>query len=108
MKQFLLPDPGEGLVEAEIVSWHVAVGDQVKVNDILLEVETSKSIVELPSPYAGTVTELLAAEGQMVDVGSPVITIDDGSAQSSGSTSGSPAGAAATSGSDAAAAEAPT
>ncbi|WP_210414742.1 dihydrolipoamide acetyltransferase family protein [Microlunatus elymi] len=78
MKQFRLPDPGEGLVEADIVSWHVAPGDQVKINDILLEVETSKSIVELPSPYAGTVTELLVGEGDTVDVGTPIITIDDG------------------------------
>ncbi len=60
---FRLPDPGEGLVEADIVTWRVAVGDQVKINDILLEVETSKSLVELPTPYAGTVTELLVNEG---------------------------------------------
>ncbi|MBO0813244.1 MAG: 2-oxo acid dehydrogenase subunit E2, partial [Microlunatus sp.] len=78
MKQFLLPDPGEGLVEADIVSWHVKPGDQVKVNDILLEVETSKSIVELPSPYAGTVSTLLANEGDTVEVGTPIILIDDG------------------------------
>jgi pyruvate dehydrogenase E2 component (dihydrolipoamide acetyltransferase) len=79
VKQFLLPDPGEGLVEAEIVSWRVAVGDQVKINDILVEIETAKSIVELPSPYAGRVTELLAPEGQTVEVGKAIITIDDGS-----------------------------
>ncbi|GAA2095262.1 dihydrolipoamide acetyltransferase family protein [Microlunatus panaciterrae] len=78
MKQFRLPDPGEGLVEAEIVSWRVGVGDTVKVNDIVVEVETSKSLVELPIPYAGTVTALLAEEGQMVDVGTPIITVDDG------------------------------
>ncbi len=75
---FRLPDPGEGLVEADIVTWRVAVGDQVKINDILLEVETSKSLVELPTPYAGTVTELLVNEGDTVDVGSPIISIDDG------------------------------
>lgn len=79
MKQFLLPDPGEGLVEAEIVSWHVKAGDQVKINDILVEVETAKSIVELPSPFAGTVTELHVAEGETVEVGTPIISIDDGS-----------------------------
>ncbi|CAI9402598.1 MULTISPECIES: dihydrolipoamide acetyltransferase family protein [Aestuariimicrobium] len=78
MKQFKLPDPGEGLVEAEIITWHVKVGDQVKINDILLEIETSKSLVELPSPYAGTVTALLVEEGQTVEVGTPIITIDDG------------------------------
>ncbi len=77
-KEFRLPDPGEGLVEADIVTWRVAVGDTVKINDILLEVETSKSLVELPSPYAGTVTALLVEEGDTVDVGRPIITIDDG------------------------------
>ncbi|MGI8459371.1 MAG: dihydrolipoamide acetyltransferase family protein [Propionibacteriaceae bacterium] len=79
MKDFRLPDPGEGLVEAEIVTWRVAVGDQIKVNDIVVEVETAKSLVELPSPYAGRVVTLLAAEGETVDVGKPIITIDDGS-----------------------------
>src|SRR5215204_2931355 len=75
---FRLPDPGEGLVEADIVSWRVEVGDEVKINDILLEVETSKSVVELPTPFAGTVTALLVNEGDTVDVGTPIITIDDG------------------------------
>ncbi|MBI5028583.1 MAG: 2-oxo acid dehydrogenase subunit E2, partial [Actinobacteria bacterium] len=55
MNEFKLPDPGEGLLEADIVSWKVAVGDTVAVNDILLEIETAKSLVELPSPYAGVV-----------------------------------------------------
>jgi pyruvate dehydrogenase E2 component (dihydrolipoamide acetyltransferase) len=76
--EFRLPDPGEGLVEAEIVTWRVAVGDVVKVNDILVEIETAKSLVELPSPFAGTVTALLADEGQMVDVGAPIVAISDG------------------------------
>jgi 2-oxoisovalerate dehydrogenase E2 component (dihydrolipoyl transacylase) len=84
MKQFRLPDPGEGLVEAEIVTWRVAVGDQVKVNDIVVEIETSKSLVELPTPYAGTVSALLAEEGQMVEVGSPIISIDDGTPSTTG------------------------
>ncbi len=77
VQEFRLPDPGEGLVEAEIVTWRVAVGDRVEVNDILVEVETSKSLVELPSPYAGTVTALLVSEGDTVDVGNPIISIDD-------------------------------
>ena len=76
--EFRLPDPGEGLVEAEIVTWRVAVGDVVKVNDILVEIETAKSLVELPSPFAGTVTALLADEGQLVDVGAPIVAISDG------------------------------
>lgn len=76
--EFRLPDPGEGLVEAEIVTWRVAVGDEVKVNDILVEIETAKSLVELPSPFAGTVQALLVDEGQTVDVGAPIVAISDG------------------------------
>jgi pyruvate dehydrogenase E2 component (dihydrolipoamide acetyltransferase) len=75
MYEFKLPDPGEGLTEAEIVSWKVAVGDTVAVNDVLLEIETSKSLVELPSPYAGVVAELLVAEGDLVPIGRPIIRI---------------------------------
>jgi 2-oxoisovalerate dehydrogenase E2 component (dihydrolipoyl transacylase) len=78
VKHFNLPDPGEGLVEAEIVTWKVKVGDVVKVNDIVVEIETAKSLVELPVPYAGTVTALLAAEGDTVAVGTPIISVDDG------------------------------
>ena len=78
IREFRLPDPGEGLVEADVVTWRVAVGDTVRVNDILLEIETSKSLVELPSPYAGTVRELLVAEGETAQVGAPIIAIDDG------------------------------
>ena len=81
IKEFRLPDPGEGLVEADIVTWRVAVGDEIKVNDILVEIETSKSLVELPSPYQGTVTGLLVSEGDTVDVGVPIIAIDDGSGE---------------------------
>ena len=77
VRQFLLPDPGEGLTEAEIVTWRVAVGDTVKVNDIVVEIETAKSLVELPIPWAGTVAALLAPEGASVEVGSPIIAIDD-------------------------------
>jgi pyruvate dehydrogenase E2 component (dihydrolipoamide acetyltransferase) len=77
VREFLLPDPGEGLTEAEIVTWRVAVGDQVKVNDIVVEIETAKSLVELPIPWAGTVAALLAPEGATVEVGSPIIAIDD-------------------------------
>ncbi|MHA6513671.1 dihydrolipoamide acetyltransferase family protein [Tessaracoccus sp. Z1128] len=76
--QFLLPDPGEGLLEAEIVAWRVAAGDVIEVNDVLVEIETAKSLVELPSPYAGTVAALLVAEGTTVEVGSPIVEIDDG------------------------------
>ncbi len=70
---FNLPDVGEGLTEAEIVSWKVKVGDQVSVNQIIVEIETAKSLVELPCPFAGTVAELMAAEGETVEVGKPII-----------------------------------
>lgn len=72
---FNLPDVGEGLTEAEILSWKVAPGDTVEVNDVLVEIETAKSVVELPSPYEGTVQELLVAEGETVEVGTPIIAI---------------------------------
>ena len=79
MKTYTMPDPGEGLTEAEVVSWLVSPGDTVKINDVLCEVETAKSIVELPSPFAGTVHSLAADEGQTVPVGGALIVIDDGS-----------------------------
>ena len=75
MSEFALPDVGEGLTEAEIVTWRVAVGDAVNVNDVLVEIETAKSVVELPSPFAGTVTALLVDEGTTVAVGTPIIAI---------------------------------
>jgi pyruvate dehydrogenase E2 component (dihydrolipoamide acetyltransferase) len=77
MSEFKLPDVGEGLTEAEIVTWRVAVGDTVKVNEILVDIETAKSIVELPSPFAGVVTALLVDEGMTVPVGTPIIAIGD-------------------------------
>ncbi|HET6152656.1 MAG TPA: dihydrolipoamide acetyltransferase family protein [Marmoricola sp.] len=78
MSDYLLPDVGEGLTEAEIVSWKVAVGDEVKINDVVVEIETAKSLVELPSPYAGVVVALMVPEGETVAVGTPIIRIDDG------------------------------
>ena len=76
IKEFKLPDPGEGLTEAEIVTWKVKAGDTVKVNDIVVEIETAKSLVELPVPFAGTVTQLLVSEGETVEVGTPIIAVD--------------------------------
>ncbi|MGN7800091.1 dihydrolipoamide acetyltransferase family protein [Leifsonia sp. 22587] len=76
--QFLLPDVGEGLTEAEIVSWKVAPGEQVAVNQVIVEIETAKSLVELPSPFEGTVGELLVTEGQTVEVGTPIFTVTAG------------------------------
>jgi 2-oxoisovalerate dehydrogenase E2 component (dihydrolipoyl transacylase) len=72
---FTLPDVGEGLTEAEIVSWKVKAGDTVQMNQVLVEIETAKSLVELPSPFAGTVSALLVEEGQTVEVGTPIITV---------------------------------
>ncbi|WP_459981161.1 dihydrolipoamide acetyltransferase family protein [Nocardioides sp. AN3] len=77
-QEFKLPDVGEGLVEAELVSWRVAVGDTVQVNDIVCEIETAKSVVELPSPYAGIVEALLVEVGTTVEVGTPIIRIGSG------------------------------
>ena len=82
MADYLLPDVGEGLTEAEIVSWRVKEGDVIEINDIVVEIETAKSLVELPSPYAGTVTALLVPEGEMVPVGTPIISIGDPAAAS--------------------------
>ncbi|WP_448073782.1 dihydrolipoamide acetyltransferase family protein [Georgenia yuyongxinii] len=75
-QQFRLPDVGEGLTEADIVTWQVVVGDAVTVNQTLCEIETAKSVVELPSPFAGVVHELLTPEGATVEVGTPIISID--------------------------------
>ncbi|MDU0345841.1 dihydrolipoamide acetyltransferase family protein [Microbacterium sp. KSW2-29] len=72
--EFLLPDLGEGLPEAEIVQWHVSEGDAVTLNQTIAEVETAKAIVEIPSPYAGTVQGLHAAAGDVVAVGSPLVS----------------------------------
>ena len=75
-QQFVLPDVGEGLTEAEVVVWKVAVGDTVTLNQPLIDIETAKATVELPSPYVGTVTKLHANVGDVVEVGSPLISID--------------------------------
>ncbi len=80
VSQFKLPDVGEGLTEAEIVSWKVKVGDTIKVNDVIVEIETAKSLVELPSPYGGIVDGLLVEEGQTVPVGTPIIAVRSGRA----------------------------
>ncbi|RKS06300.1 pyruvate dehydrogenase E2 component (dihydrolipoamide acetyltransferase) [Nocardiopsis sp. Huas11] len=79
VREFRLPDVGEGLVDAELLTWFVKPGDEVVVNQNICEIETAKAVVELPSPYAGTVHELLVQEGQTVDVGTVIITVDDGS-----------------------------
>ena len=85
MKHFKLPDLGEGLTEADIVRWLVAEGDTVAVDQPMVEVETAKALVEVPSPYAGTVLTLHGAEGETMDVGSPLITIGEAGESGEGS-----------------------
>ena len=91
VKQFRLPDVGEGLTEADIVTWHVQPGDRVEVNQIIVEIETAKAVVELPSPWDGTVARLLAEEGQTVDVGVPIIAVDVADSPNSSERSAVPA-----------------
>ncbi len=76
VKEFRLPDLGEGLTESEIVQWHVAEGDSVELNQIIADVETAKAVVELPSPYAGTVLRLHETAGTVVDVGAPIVSFE--------------------------------
>ena len=75
-REFRLPDVGEGLTEADIVSWRVKPGDTVQINQIIVDIETAKAVVELPSPFDGVVAGLLVAEGETVDVGTPIIAVD--------------------------------
>jgi 2-oxoisovalerate dehydrogenase E2 component (dihydrolipoyl transacylase) len=100
LNTFNLPDVGEGLTEAEIVQWKVAPGAAVSVNDVICEIETAKSLVELSSPYAGTVAELLVAEGETIEVGTPIISVEDAAAVPGTAHDGGPdpAGAADTAG----------
>jgi 2-oxoisovalerate dehydrogenase E2 component (dihydrolipoyl transacylase) len=94
IKEFRLPDLGEGLTESEILSWKVAVGDTVTLNQVIAEVETAKAVVELPSPFAGVITALHEEPGTVVEVGKPIVSFevaDDGGASPSGA---APAGAA--------------
>lgn len=84
IQQFSLPDVGEGLTEAEIVTWLVKCGDVVEVNQAIVEIETAKSLVELPSPFAGEVTKLHAGPGDTVDVGTPIISITTGETTAAG------------------------
>jgi 2-oxoisovalerate dehydrogenase E2 component (dihydrolipoyl transacylase) len=78
LKQFRLPDVGEGLTEADIIKWHVQPGDKVTINQIIVEIETAKAVVELPSPYEGVVAGLLVPEGTTADVGTPIISVEVG------------------------------
>jgi 2-oxoisovalerate dehydrogenase E2 component (dihydrolipoyl transacylase) len=88
MKTFHLPDLGEGLQEAEIVSWHVGPGDQVVADQPLVSVETDKAVVEVPSPRAGRIGELFGAEGDIVKVGAPLVAFEDAAAADTGTVVG--------------------
>lgn len=84
IKEFRLPDLGEGLTESEILSWKVGVGDTVSLNQVIAEVETAKAVVELPSPFAGVITALHEQPGTVVEVGKPIVSFevpDDGAAR---------------------------
>ncbi|MFF1877588.1 dihydrolipoamide acetyltransferase family protein [Leifsonia sp. NPDC058230] len=81
IKEFALPDLGEGLTESELVSWHVAVGDTVVLNQIIAEVETAKALVELPAPYAGVVSRLFVEPGVTISVGDPIVAFEVAGAQ---------------------------
>ncbi len=76
VKEFAMPDLGEGLTESELVSWNIAVGDTVELNQVIAEVETAKALVQLPSPYAGTVSKLFVEPGTTVLVGAPIIAVE--------------------------------
>ena len=95
IREFPLPDLGEGLTESEIVAWRVAVGDRVELNQIIADVETAKAVVELPSPYSGVITALHAAEGETVNVGAPLFSCDTGEDAAEGTASDAPEAAVA-------------
>jgi len=84
VKEFLVPDLGEGLEDATITGWSVAVGDDVELNQTLCTVETNKAEVEIPSPYAGRIVELGGAEGDTLPVGSVLVRISTSVAETAG------------------------
>ena len=77
MKTFLLPDLGEGLAESEIVEWHINVGDTVELDQIVLTVETAKAVVDVPAPYSGVVVSRYGEAGDVVDIGAPLMEIEE-------------------------------
>lgn len=78
MYDVILPDAGEGTVESEIITWFYGIGDEVKEDDILLEMQSDKAVVELPSPVNGIIKKIFYEEGELAQVGEPVVTIDTG------------------------------
>ena len=88
MRQFILPDLGEGLEEAEIVTWHVNEGDHVVIDQPLVSVETDKAVVEVPSPWSGRIAHLFGAKGDLVKVGAPLVEIAEGGEEDTGTVVG--------------------
>src|SRR2546427_12353186 len=88
MRQFNLPDLGEGLEEAEIVAWYVNAGDHVVVDQPLVSVETDKAVVEVPSPFSGRIARLFGAKGDLVKVGAPLVEFAEGGEQDTGTVVG--------------------
>src|SRR3984893_860224 len=88
MRQFMLPDLGEGLEEAEIVAWHVNEGDHVVVDQPLVSVETDKAVVEVPSPWSGRIAHLFGGKGDLVKVGAPLVEFAEGAEQDTGTVVG--------------------
>src|SRR5580700_2284301 len=83
-RQFTLPDLGEGLEEAEIVAWLVNEGDHVIANQPLVSVETDKAVVEIPSPWSGTIARLCGTKGDLVKVGSALVECSEGAETDTG------------------------
>ena len=88
MTAFCLPDLGEGLQEAEIVVWHVAVGDHVVADQPLVSVETEKAVVEIPSPQSGRIAKLMGRPGDIVEIGGPLVEFDTAEAADTGTVVG--------------------
>src|SRR6476469_2903492 len=88
MRQFRMPDLGEGLEEADIVAWHVTEGDHVVADQPLVSVETDKAVVEVPSPQSGRIARLFGAKGDLVKVGAPLVEFAEGAEQDAGTVVG--------------------
>src|SRR5262249_11051542 len=88
MRQFTLPDLGEGLEEAEIVSWHVNEGDHVVADQPLVSVETDKAVVEVPSPWSGRIAHLFGGKGDLIKVGAPLVDLAEGPCEDTGPAAG--------------------
>ena len=88
MRQFMLPDLGEGLEEAEIVTWHVNEGDHVVTDQPLVSVETDKAVVEVPSPWSGRIARVFGNKGDLVKVGAPLVEFAEGAEQDTGTVVG--------------------